>query len=119
MKPLKIKKFNIKTKSKVIAQVYWSHLRGNQQPYLSVQIIQVMKNGKNLTNWGKDKAEYDNTIKELSPDIYDLYKAHLLNPDGEGMHELSYTWYKIQQTKKYLFNKPTTIEQKTARTKRP
>lgn len=113
-KPINIRVFDYKNKSKVISSVYWSHLKGNKAPYLSVNIKQLKYKGKVLNAWGSEGRKlYKKALKEIAPDIYDLYCSHLVNMDNyNNLHEYSNGWYFIEQTRRYLWDKPITVEQK-------
>lgn len=101
-----IKYSDIKNRNKVLLSVKWSHLKGNDQPYLSVDIKQVLLNGKRVHDWKEQRQ----VIKQLDHDLGFLVDSHLCNIDGSQIHMIANGLYYWQQTKEYLQNKPFTIE---------
>lgn len=81
-KPLKLRHFCKETKSKILLDVCWSQLKGNKQPYLSVNSRQVKKD--NIVISYNEQKE---VIKEINKDFYFLLCAHLSNTDGSRMHQ--------------------------------
>lgn len=103
-KPARLRVFDKDTKSKAIIDVYWSHLKGNKQPYLSTSIVDVKVNNKTVHGWDKQKT----AILSLSKDMYTLLKLHLCNLDGTGDNNIS---YHFSQCKKYFGQTVYTQEQ--------
>ena len=108
MKPVRLKKVCSATKSKVIIDVYWSHLKGNQSPYLSVNVVQLLKNGARLESYSN---ESDKFLKDFAPELYAIKKYHLSSPNGQGMHHKANFNYHFELLKKHVAKNPLTIEQ--------
>jgi len=76
-------------KNKAIIDVIWSHLSGNDHPYLSVDIKQVMIKGKRINGWKEQKE----ALQQLDQDFYFLANQHLKSDQGEDMHMIADSVY--------------------------
>lgn len=106
-KPVRIKRVCAQTKSKAIIDVYWSHLSGNKEPYLSVSVIQLKKNGVRLENYGEESAEF---LREFAPELYQVKSMHLTEKSGAGMHQHANFNYHFGLLKRHVAKTPLTIE---------
>lgn len=98
-KPLRLRYFDKDTKSKAIIDVKWSHLSGNTHPYLSVDIVDVKKDGVRLHDYNEKKK----AIKRLNPDMGLLLDNHLVNKGlGVETHHYADAHYFYASTKKYF-----------------
>lgn len=82
-KPLKLRHFCKETKSKILLDVCWSQLKGNKQPYLSVNIRQVKKDGVIVNGWQEQKQ----AISELNNKLSFIVNSGSCGLDGSGMHQ--------------------------------
>jgi hypothetical protein len=88
----KIKFVDKESNSKVLLSVYWSQLKGNKQPYLSVTIHQVKLNGSLVYNW-KDQLA---AIKQINLELFNIVNLHLSNKDGSrGVLENANYYYSL------------------------
>jgi len=96
----KLKFSDIKSKSKILLDVYWSKLSSNDLPYLSVSIEQVRLNGENVGNWQDQKA----AIKLIDPEFSEIVNFHLYDPNGYGMNFIANNLYYFEQLRADVFN---------------
>lgn len=109
---MKIKHFDKDTKSKILMSVVWRHLKGNKLPYLSVDIHQVILNGKRI-NYDYNKKL--SAMKLINSELYQLAKCSGCNTLGAGIHELANAKYFLKQVKQQLSDPITyTSEQRQA-----
>ena len=84
--PVRLRHFNKTTKSKAIIDVYWSNLRGNKAPYLSVSIVDVIVNGERVHSWDEQKR----AISGISSELGFLVSKHLADKtNGHGIHNVA------------------------------
>ena len=88
----KIKFVDKESNSKVLLSVYWSQLKDNKQPYLSVTIHQVKLNGSLVHNWQDQK----DAIKQINLELFNIVNLHLSNKDGSrGVLENANYYYSL------------------------
>lgn len=110
MKPLRLR--DIQGNSKAVIDIYWSDLKGNKSPYLSVSIVEVKVEGVRLY-CHKEQLEAIRT--QFNCDFYILLKNHLSNKSGLTLHQESNSYYFYQQTKEHFIREIQgfyTVEQK-------
>lgn len=101
-----LKHSDIKNRNKILMTVIWSHLKGNKDPYLSVNIKQVIHNGKRINDYQDQKQ----VIKQINNDFSFLLDCHLCNLDDYSMHMIANGIYFFELTKKHTLEKPFTFE---------
>lgn len=106
---MRIKHSDIKTKSKVILDVVWRHLSGNDLPYLSVSIYEVKLNRQKINSWSVKGAQLK-AIKKISDDLYNLASLHGFHSNGESIHMVSNMQYYYKLLKQHHYEKPKTKE---------
>jgi hypothetical protein len=93
------------TKSKILMDVKWLWLKGNKQPYLSVDVQQVKKDGVSVDGWKEQKE----AIKVLNSEFYTLISTHLVSLDsGEGFHQTANSKHHLDLTRKHILAAPET-----------
>lgn len=79
---LRIRKFNREDNSKVLLDVRWHLLGNNKQPYLSVQVQQIIKDGVRARHWQDQKK----ALKKIDQDLFELINLHLSPLDGSDQN---------------------------------
>lgn len=78
-KPLRLRHFEKATNSKVIMDVYWSQLKGNSHPYLSVDLVDLVIDGERQhTGRSQDSIELMKTINTPEHMIF-ILENHLVS----------------------------------------
>jgi len=97
-----------KTKSKVIIDVSLVKLKGNKDPYLSVQLQQLIVNGGIVESWNTKQDDIIKMISSLNNDFADFMRLNSLH-----FHYVANTIYNFEKLRQQVFNNPilsSTIE---------